>query len=221
MRLIFYSGGEVKQNKNLDDVLISKIANPTPQMTYIPYAHYESEIHFKEFVEQYQIYGIEKFIYFPVDVPYDQILLREVLKSDIIHLSGGNTFYFLASLKKHKLMPLLKTFVKRGGILSGLSAGAIIMTPSIDTAAYPEFDCDENYEGLKNFSSFNLVNFHFYPHYKNSKRYDKALKHFSKKIDAPLYACPDGAGIFLDDQQLRFIGQTACFYQGKKFILNK
>lgn len=218
---MFYSGGDVLENQILDRVLISKVANPNPQMTYIPYAHYESEVHFKEFVEQYQIYGIEKFIYFPVDVPFDHILLREVLKSDIIHLSGGNTFYFLTALKKYKMLPQLKKFAERGGILTGLSAGAIIMTPTIDTAAYPDFDCDDNFQGIRNFKSLNLVNFHFYPHYKKSKRYDDALILFSKKIITPLYACPDGAGIFLENNELRFIGHTTCFFEGKKFIINK
>lgn len=220
MRLVFYSGGEGSDNKKLDELLISKINNKNPQFTYIPYAHYESEIHFKEFVDQYQIYDIEKFIYFPVDIPYEEIMLKEVLKSDVIHLSGGNTFYFLSSLRKYKLLGQLRQFVKKGGILTGLSAGAIIMTPTVDTAAYPKFDCDENYDDIKNFNSLNLVDFHFYPHYKKSQRYDRALKTLSKKLKSPLYACPDGHGIFVEDNNLQFVGTAICFFQGKKFTLN-
>ena len=63
--------------------------------------------------------------------------LSELLKSDLIFLGGGNTFYFLKHLKSTGLIDELKTFAANGGVLCGLSAGAIIMTPHVHTASFP------------------------------------------------------------------------------------
>ena len=39
--------------------------------------------------------------------------LEEVLKSDVIHLGGGNTYYFLKHLRKSKMLGVLKKYVKK------------------------------------------------------------------------------------------------------------
>jgi len=219
MKLVFYSGGHDFENQLLDINLL-KLTSKHPQISFIPSCSYLCDQDFLEFVRQYQKYNIHNIINFPIDVPFTEILKEEVLKSDIIHLSGGNTYYFLRHLRKTGMLGELKKYVRNGGILTGLSAGAIIMTKSIDTAGFPDFDRDENDENLKNLKGMNLVNFEFFPHYRNSKRYDKEIIHYSRTIDSPVYACSDGSGIVVEDEMIKFVGKTYCFYQGKKFILS-
>ncbi len=218
MRLVFYSGGHDFENSLLDESLLG-LAGKNPQVTYIPSCSYLCDQDFREFVEQYGKYNIHNIINFPIDNDYTEVLKEEVFKSDIIHLSGGNTFYFLKHLRKTGMLAELKKYVRSGGILTGLSAGAIIMTKSIETASFPEFDRDENDENVKNLKAMGLVNFEFFPHYKNSKRYDKEIAIYSRKTDKPVYACPDGSGIVVDHDKIQFIGKAYCFHQGKKFIL--
>lgn len=158
-------------------------------MTFIPSSSYLSEHEFKAFVKHYSKFKISRFIHFPVDVPFDRIMFQEVMRSDAIHLAGGNTFYFLNSLRKARLLTELKKYADKGGVLTGLSAGAILMTENIDMAAYPEFDRDENFVGIKNLAAMNLVNFAFFPHFKNSARYDAVFRKYSrakKKSSTPV-----------------------------------
>jgi dipeptidase E len=220
MKLVLYSGGDEKANKNLDKSFIELLGKKNPVVTFIPSSSYLSEEEFKEFVKHYSKYKISRFIHFPVDVPFDRIMFQEVMRSDAIHMAGGNTFYFLNSLRKAKLLPELRKFVERGGVLTGLSAGAIMMTENIDMAGYPEFDRDENVVGLKNLSALNLVDFSFFPHFKNSRRYDSAFKKYSKLKQKVIYACPDGAGIVVSGTELRFVGKTFAFSDGHKFSIN-
>lgn len=222
MKLVFYSGGTAQENLPLDYALL-KLAHPSKDLTFtfIPSHSYMSDVEFKEVIEHYRPLGVKKFLKMDVDTVHSSVLRRSVFKSDIIHLGGGNTYYFLKYLKRHKLLAELREWAQAGGVLSGLSAGAIIMTNNIDTAGFPYFDCDDNEENVKNFSAMNLVNFEFFPHYKNSVRYDKDLLTHSTKTQRPLYACQDGAGIVVNGDELSFIGKTACFTQGKKFYLNK
>lgn len=220
MRLVFYSGGYDFENTTLDRHLIDLVPTQFPQITYIPSCSYLCDSDFQDFIKQYQRFNIHNIINFPIDLPFTDVLKNEVLKSDIIHLSGGNTFYFLKHLRKTGMLSELKKFVKRGGVLTGLSAGAIIMTKSIETAAFPHFDRDENDENLRNYTGMELVNFEFFPHYKNSKRYDCEILDYSRNVNFPIYACPDGSGIVVKNEKISFIGKTYCFLKGKKFIVN-
>ncbi|MBF0207383.1 MAG: Type 1 glutamine amidotransferase-like domain-containing protein, partial [Oligoflexia bacterium] len=76
-----------------------------------------------------------------------------------------------------------------------------------------------NLEHLKNLSSLNLVDFEFFPHYENSKRYDQYFLKYSQKIKSPLYASPNGTGIIVDGDSLQFYGKVCAFFQGKKIKL--
>lgn len=221
MSLVFYGGGHEWENEHLDLEAILLSGKKNPSITYIPAGSYESEIEFRGLLTQYSKYGVTKFIHFPIDVYFDQTLKKEALSSDIIHLGGGNTFYFLKHLKKTGIFLELKKFVKNGGVLTGLSAGGIVMTPSVKTASFPSFDCDDNDEKLKNLTALNFVEFEFFPHYKNSKRYDKELLEYSKKIKHPLYACPDGSGISVGENVIKFFGKSFMFFEGKKILIKK
>lgn len=220
MKLVLYSGGLEKENRKLDKDFIQLIGKKNPVVTFIPSSSYLSEQEFKVFVKHYSKYKISRFIHFPVDLPFDKILFQEVMRSDAIHMAGGNTFYFLNSLRKAKLLKDLRSFATNGGVLTGLSAGAILMTENIEMAAYPEFDRDENNVNISNFSALNLVDFHFFPHFKNSQRYDVAFKKYSKLHQKLIYACPDGAGLVVDGDELRFVGKCYVFSDGHKFVIN-
>lgn len=221
MNLVFYGGGHEWENDHLDIESIYLTGKKNPSITYIPAGSYESEIEFRGLIRQFSRFGVNKFLHMPIDVYFDQTVKKEALSSDIIHLGGGNTFHFLKYLKKTGMFLELKKFVKNGGVLTGLSAGGIVMTPKITTASFPSFDCDDNYEKIKNFSAMNLSDFEFFPHYKNSKRYDRELLDYSKTIKHPLYACPDGSGISVAGETIKFFGKSYLFYQGKKIILRK
>ena len=219
MKLVFYSGGDEKENLALDLDLRKLFDKENPKITYIPSCSLDGELEFSDFVSRYRKMGILRFQYCPIDIPQSDIFFKEALKSDMLYLSGGNTYYFLKHLKKSKLFHALGEYVKKGGILTGLSAGGILMTPNIQTAGYPSFDCDENEENITNLKSLNLVNFEFFPHYRNSKRYDGPLKKESARSPYPVYAIPDGSGIIVDGDSISFLGRAYGFYQGGKFSI--
>jgi dipeptidase E len=220
MNLVLYSGGDEKENQQLDKAFIELLGKKNPVVTFIPSSSYLSEQEFKSFVRHYSRYRINRFIHFPIDVAFDKTMFTEVMRSDAIHLAGGNTFYFLNYLRKAKLLPQLKAFVEKGGVLTGLSAGAIMMTENIEMAGYPDFDRDENLVNLKNLSALNLVDFLFFPHFRNSARYDVVFKKYTRSTSKIIYACPDGAGIVVRDNELRFVGKCFAFSNGHKFIIN-
>lgn len=221
MKLALFSGGDDDENAAMITSMLSLIDKKDLQITFIPSCSYDSEIDFIDFVEHYRKFNIKKFINFPIDIPFSDLLKDQALQSDIIFLGGGNTYYFLKELRKNKILTPLKKFVKKGGILAGESAGAIITTPNIDMAGVPEFDKDENEDGVRNFKALNLVPFEFFPHYKNSKRYKEELSKISKQMKKQIYACADGGGLIINGGELKPIGKVYHFHRGEINIVNK
>lgn len=217
MKLVFYSGGQTPSNRLIHHALFHLVdPKQHTSMTYIPFCHDGSDLFFRRAIKRYQRVGFQRFHCLPVDVPFSQKDLRKALGSDVIYLAGGNTFYFLKHLRKSGLIPHLKQFVERGGVLAGLSAGAIILTPNIGTAGPPLPVPDDNEVKLKNLRALGLVRFEFYPHYTSTPKTNHALLAYSRTTKYPILACPDGSGITINENRMTFIGSVAMFSGGKK-----
>ena len=150
-------------------------------------------------------------VYFDLDHEYDAKMTDRLLACDAIHLSGGNTYRFLHSVRKRRFGPVLREYAMQGGALIGVSAGSILMTPSIRTAGlYP----DDNSDGLTNLSSLDLVGFEFFPHL-DRERWTKALLDYSAHNDGRLvYACRDGDGIIVSGDEMQLFGNILTVRDG-------
>jgi dipeptidase E len=137
--------------------------------------------------------------YFDLSSDFSDTDLEKLLDYKIIYLSGGNTYAFLKDAKERNLKNILERATKQGALLIGASAGAIMMTPTIDVCSLE----DENAVNLSDTSGFGFVDFEFSPHFKES---DGALL-LSYKKDRDIYLCKDGDGIFCDDGEINLFGE--------------
>jgi len=93
---------------------------------------------------------------------------RKLLSSNILVISGGNTFSLLKDLRASRLDESIKEFSKKSEfVLSGFSAGALVLTPTIEVCNLPEFD--DNEVGVKDLVSLHIVDFEVFPHYQESQ----------------------------------------------------
>jgi dipeptidase E len=219
MRLVLYSGGQERRNALIHDWLLALSPDaPGVRMTYVPVWAENAGPFYQRFMRRYRPFGATEFDCLPVDDRErhsTRELERRVLSSDIVYLAGGNTFYYLKHLRRSGLLPILRRFAARGGVLAGLSAGALILTPHIGLAGYPSFDRDENDVGLRNLRGLNLVRFEFFPHYRRSKRMRQALESYSRQSPLPVYACPDGSGLVIEDDRFTAHGDVFLFHRGQ------
>jgi dipeptidase E len=220
MKLVFYSGYD-KDNAAIDREVIRIIGKKNPRVVFIPSTSHAHDFEFDYVRETFASYGVKKMALFNIDHPYSTPDAELIFKTaDMIYLSGGNTFYFLKSILRNHLDRLLLEFVLRGGVLVGLSAGAIVMTPSIATASYPKFDRDENTVGISNFEAMGLVDFEFFPHFTPEPEYSSELQKQSKLIKHPLYGVSDGGGIVVENGRLSFFGDVWAYVDGHMFKIN-
>lgn len=218
-RLVLYSGGQERRNALIHADLLGLSGREREiRMAYVPFCGEGAGVFFRRFERRYRSYGATEFDCVPVDGPSvrsDPGVGRRLLESDIVYLAGGNTFYFLEHLRRSGIAAVLRRFVERGGVLAGLSAGALLMTPHIALAGYPAFDRDENDVGLTNERALGLVSFEFFPHFRRSKRLVDALVRYSRRSQRPVYACRDGSGIVIEDDQFTAHGDVTLFHRGQ------
>lgn len=103
--------------------------------------------------------------------------INKLLSANILVITGGNTFALLDNLQKSGLAEAVVKFSQKPEfVLSGFSAGAIVLTPTIATSSIKGYD--ENLVGIKDLTGLGIVDFEVFAHY--SKQWKKAVKDYEK-----------------------------------------
>lgn len=126
---------------------------------------------------------------------------RDLSSYKVIYVCGGNTFKLLKYTRKANFDTAIKDLLKRGGVYIGVSAGSIIVGPSIDIAN--EVDSDLNDVNLEDLTGFNITNVIMFPHY-SPEIEDQVLK-FEKKYGVTVDRIDNSQAILIDGGQKIFI----------------
>ncbi|WP_339276804.1 Type 1 glutamine amidotransferase-like domain-containing protein [Paenibacillus sp. FSL W8-0426] len=196
---------DLKENDRLLNKLEDIFGGIKPSIAYIPSCSDPDRTYFKATTEFYNKIGIEDIEYKDLDEEYDEIVISTIFEHNAIHLSGGNTFYFLHLLRKRGFIDSLRTYVSNGGILIGVSAGSLLMTKTIELAGYGE-DGDLNGVGLKDMKALGLVEFEFLPHWDGSEKTEQSISRYAKAKDITVYLCRDGDAVVVNNTKIEFIG---------------
>ena len=203
MRLALYSDQEIEANAVIDERVLQLIAVGRPQIGYVSAAPDPERSDFERKRLYYENLGADLVAYVDSDTNDLDRASRELNRCDAIHLSGGNTFSFLRWLKARRVLSMLQVYAVEGrGVLIGVSAGAILMTPTVSTAAL----CgDSRDSGPIDDGALGLVRFHFWPHFVPGAELATSAQAVIENL-SELYACEDGAGIVVDGSAIELYG---------------
>lgn len=141
-----------------------------------------------------------------LDVEFEDA--NKLFDYDLIFLNGGYPFYLLHFIKKSGADLILKKINQNGGLIFGLSAGSIVLGPSIALMQYlyPE----DNQFNDTNLDGLNLTAIHVYPHFKEMLTRDPTIK---DKIDK--YESKTGINITrLDNNQAIAVDKNTQIFLG-------
>lgn len=209
-KLVLYSDQITPETAAIDQRMLDLIGKTNPTIGYIPSSSDPERFFFKQIHAYYAALSVSVDVYLELDAFFSEGTLPTLLRCDAIHLSGGNTFYFLYWLKQRAMLPVLRDYVARGGVLIGVSAGAILMTPDVSSSAL----CgDELVEELSDRSALGLVDFQFLPHFEPGEASTLEITAHQRQSPVPLslYACPDGGGIVVDGDSVELFGAVQKF----------
>lgn len=124
----------------------------------------------------------------------------ELLKYDVVEFIGGNPYYLLNSIRKHNATDVIKQLAEKK-VLLGWSAGALVLTPSIEIVNIltPEMNIVD-FDGLNGLS---LVETHILPHYnKFINRFENLediCQQYEKENNCSVARLNDGDGIIIEN----------------------
>ena len=164
MKLALLSDDSTSQATKIVASLIATMEVPTSgrSVAYLASEPDQHRQYFARTVNFYESIGVTNITYLDLENDYDDAVVSAQLSAaSIIHLSGGDTYRFLYWLKARGLDAVLRDLAQSGTAIVGVSAGALIMTPTIDSATL----CgDINRIGLMDCTALGLVAFLFSPH---------------------------------------------------------
>jgi dipeptidase E len=201
LRLALFSDQQHCANRAIDERLLRLIGVQAPLVGYVSSASDPDRTYFEACRERYAGMGVDLCCYVDELNCGSEEVLNELLACDAIHLSGGNTFSFLGWLQRSRLLYSLAAFARSGGVLIGVSAGAILMTENVDSATL----CgDVKDPSVLKQQGLALVPFSFWPHFDplNSTVSAEALA----GLPSPIYACPDGSGLVVEGSSIERFG---------------
>jgi dipeptidase E len=203
-RLVLYSDQVIAANQQVDSYLLQLLGTNAARIGYISSSSDPKRQYFTAKQQYYQQYGLEA-LYVELDVEYKTDLLDPLFACDAIHLSGGNTYYFLYWLQQRGLMERLQHYAEHQGVLIGISAGAIIMTPEVASARL----CgDAPYALLTTYQGLGLVDFAFVPHVQDTPEDYAHMQAYANHQQRVLYGCHDGDGIVVVGETVTLVGNV-------------
>jgi len=154
-----------------------------------------------------------------INIPEQNIkffqLNRKVKKDDlknidVVFVFGGNAFEYLDRIGKTGLDKMIKSFVKRGGVYLGLSAGSYVACPTIEAASWKH--ADKNMVGVKDLKGLNLVPFLITAHFE--KKLHFIIQKAAEKTKYQVVALTDKQAVLVNGKNKKIIGS------GRKNIFN-
>lgn len=205
-RLVLYSD-QIEGVTDPIDARLFAMLPEAPTIGYLPSCPDPERNWFRAREQYYGRFGA-KLRFVGLEDEFHPDHLPELLACDAIHLSGGNTFRFLYWIRELGLLPELRRYAEKGGVLIGVSAGAILMTPDVSSSAL----CgDEPYPWLESFAGLGLVDFAVVPH---DTGQGPALRVFSITFPGTVYGIADGAGIVVENGRTELIGEIRAARNG-------
>ena len=120
---------------------------------------------------------------------------------DVIYVCGGNTFKLMKFAREASFKKEIRSLLEIGGIYIGVSAGSLIVGPSIQIAN--EVHPDKNEVGLTDFSGFNIVDLIIFPHY--SPELETEIKSFENKDNVKVERIDNSQAILIEDGEKNLI----------------
>jgi len=220
VNLALYSDQIIGDDGRMDSALLDMLERRGRgrHFGYVPSGP-DPDLHFFRGSEAYyDRYGIDLAVYFDLDEPAVDVRLDDLLGCDAIHLSGGHTGSFLRRLRTSGALKRLFDWVSDGGVLIGVSAGSILMAPTI---AVDGLFSGCRPEDVTDGAALDLVSFEFFPHLNDSAAFLPELVRYSLSTPRPIVACRDGEGVIVEQGIPTFVGEPLLIRDGAVTVLSE
>lgn len=134
-----------------------------------------------------------------------QPLLDKLSVSQAIFVAGGNTYYLLQKFHDSGLFDNISTFLNKGIIYIGSSAGSALAGPDISPTRTQ--DDPAQAPNLKSFTGLNLVNFSVIPHFGTPEDKLEYMKTFADiyEMPYPFITLTNNQAVWVEDGKFQLL----------------
>jgi dipeptidase E len=210
--LLLYSDFRPGVSNIVDDSMLKTLEGKSCRIGYIPSDSDVKRRYFSKVEDQYAKLGLTDVFYFDLGEEFSATNIPDLLACDLIHLSGGDPVRFLELVRKRAFGEQLARYLKAGGTIMGVSAGAMILSKSLGLIAYDEAARSKQPgKPAKIKGALKFFDFEFYPHFKGDESTSKRLATYARSQKTTVYACDDDAGILIKNGVAELLGDVTTF----------
>jgi dipeptidase E len=151
-----------------------------------------------------------------LDAGYHPAILGAMWSADVLHIPGGNTFELMRAVRHRSVSEPITEFSCSDRLLVGVSAGALILAPSIGTARFG--DDAESHDGDDR--GLGIIDFEPFPHWNDLHHYDAELTGYSRGVMHPIRMFDDTSGIAIHGENITTYGKELVMHRGSHLILD-
>ena len=203
VHLVLHSDQAGPHSRRADQRVLSAVRSNVPRIGYISSSPDPDRLFFRDRVAYYSEIGAKLDVYVDEESVSGDCI-SHLQQCDAIHLSGGNTFTFARWLRQSNLFDALIHYANSGRPLIGVSAGAIMLTKSIASAAL----CgDLRPDDVVGEQGLSLVQFGFWPHF-SGNRSRPFTEDRLQDTYGTMYGCPNGCAVLVSEMHVESFGQV-------------
>ena len=121
---------------------------------------------------------------------------------DVVHVEGGNVYYYLKQFRKNGYMDDIRDFIERDGVYIGISAGSTIMSKVVDE----KLTSDENFFDLKDISGFGYIDFNLLVHWDTKdEKYLTSFVKYSWEAGKKVISLSDQQAVLIQNNGFKII----------------
>ncbi len=127
-----------KATDQVNSHLFEILKQTNQKIVYIPSESDPQRRYFAKTADYYRYLGFHDITYFGIGSEDETGTWETVSHCAAVHLSGGRTAPFLASLLQRNFLQQLKNHLEHHGVIIGVSAGAMVLGQRVFAEPYPE-----------------------------------------------------------------------------------
>ncbi len=158
----------------------------------------EKNYHVERCTKELESIGLEVTIF-----DLDKQQAESLLSADVVEFIGGNPFYLLNSIRKHRTEEILRKIATEK-VLIGWSAAAFVFGPTLELVNL--YSPEMNFLGLTDLQGLSLTEIEVLPHYsKMQSRFEKFEEiccMYEEKQKKKVFRINDGEGIVIDGEEV-------------------
>ncbi|NMP28875.1 type 1 glutamine amidotransferase-like domain-containing protein [Rahnella sp. SAP-1] len=209
-------GGETEADRQtltaIDRYILSLSASDAPKILFLPTANGDSPERMQQFTHKFRSagYQVDSLAFF--HPPYSTAKQCEALisQANIIFVAGGNTRAMLAVWREFSVDKLLKTALRHGTVLCGVSAGAI---------CWFDLGHSDSDGGFSLIPGLGLLTGVMCPHFGSEPGREASFTALLAEQNIfPAYAAEDGVALHFREGKLHNVVRTEAAQEGKTLI---